>query len=384
MQKNVYLITKTATKTATMKVSAIIREDQPDKHGFCKIYIRINDGNKRKYVPTEHKVLPSQFKKDKGKIVNHKDALQINNEIKRQIDNLEGVNGIIPDRNIVSFTDFVNEYCRSQTARKKKKENTILTYQRSLAKLQKFSGKLDISFNEITPAFLEKYEEWLIQVGNKPGTIYNAITKFFRKFFKIANKKIQGFNIDPFKQYDAPTKPEKNDRNIRYLTLLEVDKIEQVLDLETLTEKEYIDACYFLLECYAGIRHSDWKSFTIERLIDTDNLKLRAKKNGEAIYLSLSNRPRLNQIIQRIKELPYNSDYFSTRDRLKKIAKKAGLDKSISTHMGRHTCGTLHADLGFSKEYVAEILGVTMDTVEVYYTITRQKLKKEDERIRGL
>lgn len=273
-----------------------------------------------------------------------------------------------------SFSRFVKEYAASQQDKNKKAEGTVGNYYKHLNKVHEYAGKDSLSFAEIDKEFLEGYEKWLVtkkKRPNSPNTVWDSVTKFFTKFFIEAKL--------PVPEYDWP-QPASTSKE--YLVMSEVDAVENILD--DLSGAEYVDAIYFLLECYSGIRHSDWTRFKVEKLIHGDSLKVRAKKNGEPIYLSLKNRPRLKAILERIKEAPYTYTLESTNRNLKIIGAKAGIKKKISTHVGRHTCGTMHAELGFSKEYVAEMLGIGLKTVEYYYVVTRQKLRREDERLQGL
>lgn len=381
-----------------LSVKSIIYKKNKKPTDKATIAIRVTYQGQSRFVETNYRVQLNQWDEDKEIVLpgysNHRMAntsiQKKRSTIERDLLTLQETEdfGIHTIENYLqsgstkttkhSFTDFVLNYTEDPKIKNDKSEGTIANYLKQLRKVQEFAGKEHISFKEITSDFLSRYESWLIKRGNKPNTVWDSITKFFRKFFKLAKKK--GItDHDPFDSYD---KPDPESTHIEYWVMDELDRLEHKLD--SLKGWEYMDACYFLLECYSGIRHGDWKRFSVEKLVSGDNFKVRAKKNGEPIYLSLSNRPRLKAILERIKNLPYTGDLESTNKRLKIIAAKCGVDKRTSTHVGRHTAAVAHAELGYSKEYVCEMLGVTMKTVETYYKITRQKLRKEDERLQGL
>lgn len=372
-------------KKPTDKATIAIRVTYQGQSRFSetKYRVQINqwDEDKETVLPTyvNYRMANTSIQKKKSTI--ERDLLTLQETEDFDITTIENYLASGDLRNIKhSFTDFVLKYIDEQKG--KKADGTVNNYIKQLAKVQRFAGKEQILFSEVTSEFLKKYETWLRSLPkrpNKPNTIWDSITKFFRKFFKLAGKSIKGFNHNPFNHYD---KPNPVSTHIEYWVMDELDKLEEKLD--SLPANEYMIACYFLLECYSGIRHGDWKRFKVEKLIEGDSLKVIAKKNKEPIYLSLSNRPRLKALLERIKHLPYTGELYSTNIKLKVIAAKVGVDKRTSTHVGRHTCAVLHAERGFSKEYVCQLLAITMPTVETYYKITRQKLRKEDERLQGL
>jgi site-specific recombinase XerD len=270
-----------------------------------------------------------------------------------------------------SFSKFVSDYAAEQSARDKKQDGTTINYVKHLNKLHAYAGKENIYFSEIDADFLGRYETWLRtkdKKPNAPNTVWDSVTKFFKKFFRAARVDLPEYD------WPQPTGTSKE-----YLTLHELDAIEKLLP--ELTGAEYTDALYFLLECYSAIRHSDWTRYTTEKLIDGTNFKVRAKKNGEPVYLSLKNRPRLKVILKKCSQHPYVYTLESTNRNLKIIAAKAGITKKISTHVARHTFAVLHAEMGYSVEFVAECLGISVKAAAYYYKVTRRKLAEEEKRL---
>lgn len=363
-------------KKKTETASIAIRVTYQGKHRYKETSYRalienFNDetGEVSRQEPN-HALANSTIKRDVGKIT--RDLLILKDEPGFNIGMIERYlqpgNGLFKN----SFTAFVKKYAEQELRSKGKADGTVKNYYKQLNKLQEFAGRENISFSEIDPEFLRRYKTWLVEVKeNDPNTIWDSMTKFIKKFFHEARVQIPDYKF-----------PRPVEGGHVYLTMEELDAIENILP--ELPPREYTDAIYFLLECYSGIRHGDWKRFGVEKLVSGDSFKVIAKKNKQPIYLSLKNRPRLKAILKKIEGTPYTSGNEQTNRNLKVIAAKAGIKKSISTHTGRHTCGTMHAELGFSKEYVCELLAVGMKTVEGYYKVTRQKLRREDERLKGL
>ena len=65
--------------------------------------------------------------------------------------------------------------------------------------------------------------------------------------------------------------------------------------------------------------------------------------------------------------------------RLKVLADAAGVDKPISSHWARHTCGMLLLNKGVSMEVVAKILGHSSikTTERVYAKVLRKTVVRE-------
>lgn len=60
------------------------------------------------------------------------------------------------------------------------------------------------------------------------------------------------------------------------------------------------------------------------------------------------------------------------------------VDTQTRIQSGRHTFAVLSAEMGYSKEWLAQMMGVTTGSVEWYYKVTRLKIKDEEDRLGGL
>lgn len=242
--------------------------------------------------------------------------------------------------------------------------------------------KKTLRFADITPNFLDDYYLYLINEGKAHNTTTNAF-KFIRRVFNYAKRKgitnQYPFSNWKFPKYVTPAK--------EYLTLEECEAVMGVLNKEKVDEDYKTVAAFFLLECFSGIRFSDWKNFKVEKIIHDEGLYLRAtQKTKQPIYLPLKDSPKLNYIVNYIRSngLAFNRSLQYANRILKIVAVIADVDKNITTHMGRHTCATLLLQKGISTETVAEVLGVSMKVVNVYAKMTRLKVKAEFEKVGGL
>ena len=66
--------------------------------------------------------------------------------------------------------------------------------------------------------------------------------------------------------------------------------------------------------------------------------------------------------------------------RLQSVAAAAGLDKKVTSHMGRHSFAVLCLNKGLSMESVSKMLGHTnTNTTHVYAKLLNSKLEKDYE-----
>lgn len=380
-------------------VNAVAWKQRKATTDHTAISIRITLNRIHRFVKTSHQV-PLQYWQDGqvkkpypyADIINadlmekvakiRKDLLLLNEESPLTIRAIEGyLEGKKDTAGTQSFTNFVMENIDKAYNGERLAPESVRLYTIHLNKIHTFAGRNNLLFSDIDSDFLKAYAKWCKESeGNEDATIWNSLTKFVRRFHRMAKKEIKGYKHDPFANFIPPAPPKSSGRS--FLVMEELDRIEAVLP--RLTEAETSVANYFLLECYCGIRQSDWNSAQVKNMVKGESLMLFAKKNNSPIFLNLNNSPRLKAVLDRIDGQPFPHTQEYANRALKIIAAKAGINKQVSTHTGRHTCAVLFAELGYSKEYVAELLGVSMKTVEWYYKVTRRKLALENERLGGI
>ena len=235
-------------------------------------------------------------------------------------------------------------------------------------------------FSDITPVWLHKFNQhlcgWMMQ--NSARKVFVFMRRIFNEARKDGNT-----TLYPFGEWKLP--PEKLGPK-PYLTLDEVDRLIALTD-QKLPEYVMMTLVFFLMECLAGIRHSDWSKWDVERLIDGDSFRLGASaKTGQPVYIPLASSPRLAKVVGIIAQMgiKYDQSNQDANRQLKMIAVLAGIDKPLTTHVGRHTCATLLLEKGFSRESICEVLGVSVKVVDVYAKMTRRKVRMEFERLGGL
>lgn len=374
-------------------VRLLLYTHQANAAGEYPIYIRITINRKQSYISTGH-YLPEKFwdhKGERAKDAYHKSGL-INPDITSRKQSIikKLVEAQVKGEQLTAaqikamFTkgidlhnifDFAEAF--SEEVKHKRESGTLANYKKHLKVVELFHGSRSLSFEEMDHAWLVKFELHLrnpvTEGENKRqalGSNYiHNIWKTIKTFFNAAIKR-KVITVYPFDTYENPEykAPIKD-----YLTLKELDHLEDVLDKTTnATLKQTLT--YFLLGCYCGLRLSDWQHFSYNEHVKDGRLFLRAKKNGEWVTMPVVGR--LAKHLGRVKDLPLQI----TEQEMNRTLKNVGnIKKKISTHTGRHSFAiTMCAEQGISAETCAELMGITVKTcIENYYRVTNRKIDAE-------
>jgi integrase len=350
-----------------------------------------------------------------GRVIKHPNAALYNQKIAKVLLETEARLLITPAPDIASakeviqsdggngsFLDYAEKVLpvlRNEKTGKPIEYNTKRRWRIDLLHIRNYAP--DLRWREITPDWLRKFNKHLLALRYEPtpgetqGKLrmeQNSARKTFVFIRRMFNEGIRDGVVTfyPFKrnpeERDKFTIPAETEKPTDYLTLEESDRIKALLDREDLSARMRTTIAHFLLECYSGIRHSDWDKWQSERLIEGSYFHLVTTKNKQPIYLPLKDSPRLKWVVDYIQEnkLSYKGTNQDANRILKIVALLAGVNKNVTTHTGRRTAGTLLMEKGFSRETVAEVLGVTMKVIDRYARMTRQKVRGEYERIGGL
>ena len=263
-------------------------------------------------------------------------------------------------------------------------KRTIAMGYLALAKqIEAYSGK-NTTFKQIDKKYCAGFIEFLKTAKNKnTGLILNENTAFgyMKKFESVLNTAItdEVTNLNPFKQIKQENKPKKRKTEIIYLTIDEVQKLENTASL-----LPYIRQA-FLFSCYTGLRFSDVQALEWGKL-QKDNagdmfINYIQKKTQKQEYLPIPQKA--------VEFLPDRAGAADT-DRvfylpsggfvnvhLKAWAALAGVKKHITFHIARHTYATLLLSLGAGIETISKNLGHSeIKTTQAHYSAIENKLQR--------
>lgn len=331
-----------------------------DKKGLVQIEVLY--AGKRKWITTGIKVYKDQWH-DRSGVVNSFDALRYNEELHKQCQVLEtwlfdtfGLGKETFDWERLdrwlntahrgnSFIKFAYERIEN---RKDIRESTRKTQRKLIKSLMDF-GRIEC-FGDLKKSNIIAYDKWLHEIYDKQSTISSYIK--FLKIYVNEAMKMDLIKEDPF----LGLKFKKGDpRYDKFLTEKEVEAV-RTATLPSSSLQHVRDL--FVIQCYTGLAFSDLMAFDFSKAIkrgDKYVLTGNRTKTNEGYYVVL-----LPVVMEILKKYDYKLPRFSNAQynmRLKIVADAAGIEKPISSHWGRKTCGYMLLNNGFSIESVAKVLG---------------------------
>lgn len=175
---------------------------------------------------------------------------------------------------------------------------------------------------------------------------------------------------NPFYELELRERFKKTASDREYLTVDELKRLEQVETGSPRTKQT------FLFCCFTGLRHSDLTELRWQNIQKTDTgyrVYIPAMKKTKKPVIIPLNKKALEWLPERgsatKEDLVFpNLPIISSADRaLKYMAKRAGIQKSISFHCSRHSCATLTLAAGGDLYTTSRMLGHTdIHSTEIY------------------
>ena len=345
------------------------------------VEVEIYFQKKRKWISTGVRVVPANWHPAK-RIIARMDA----NDLNLRIANVENfVNGYIRklvvdnapftwsgletamdnNRGEDSFIKFVKDLVDRRMDITESTRKNHRKFYKALVEFKKIREFADITRPNIT-----LYDEWL----HCRGAYTQATVASYHKFMKVyINEAIRReiITVNPY----AGMKIDRGKSGIRkFLTREELDMIENVA-LPSLSLQKVRDL--FLFQSYTGLAYADMDRF------DFRNVQLR---NGRHVIHDLRQKTKedfyivlLPKAIDILEKYGYKLPLISNQQynlRLKIVGDAAGLEKSLTSHMGRHTYATMCLNSGIKIEVLAGMMGHSdIKTTQIYARLVNQTVE---------
>ena len=268
--------------------------------------------------------------------------------------------------------------------------NTIEAYLHDVDMLIQFfkAKSLKKEVFEVSGNDLKDFLVWINELGMLPPTQTRVLSglKAFFKYLLLDNQ----IKIDPSALIESP----KTSRKLPdTLSILEINSLIEAIDLskaEGMRNKAMLEILYG-----CGLRVSELTSLKISNLfLDIDFIKILGKGDKERLVPIGSEaikflRIFIEEIRVHIAVKPGKEDFVFLNMRgnpisrvmvfliIKDLAKKAGINKSISPHTFRHSFATHLIEGGADLRAVQEMLGhADITTTQIYTHLTKGRLKE--------
>jgi site-specific recombinase XerD len=241
--------------------------------------------------------------------------------------------------------------------------------------------KKDISINDVNYSFCEHYFAFLITCRPCKN---NGANKHIQRLKKIVNYayKMGYVQTNNLLSYSLKFNPFHQHK----LTWEEIDKL-QTLNLQNDALSKVLDI--FLFQCFTGLAYSDVKKFSDQHLVTgvDGNLWISMSRTKTKKEFSVPILKPAQMILDKYSNLPVGQDesifpVLSNQKMnayLKVVGEIAGLNKSLSCHVARHTFATtVTLQEGVPLETVSKLLGHSkIATTQIYSVVTQLKIMRD-------
>jgi hypothetical protein len=328
----------------TADATIYLDKNRPKKSGKCSVKIRVTYNRKRKYFSTGIDLTPDDFEQTFfGK---RKTAIQKENRTK--VDYFEKkASKVIDNLNVFSFDAFEIEFLDQLNTKNsvsfafenyikslnlENRIGTAVSYGCAKTSIKKFNKSL--TFAEVTPTFLKKYEHWMIENGRSITTV-GIYLRSLRAIYNLQNidRSVYPFGNDRSK-YSIPTS--KNTK--KALTIQEIGKIYSYETEPNSTKEMAKDYWLFLYLC-SGMNVKDfcllkWDSINEDMLNYNRAKTKRSQKESKKISVAL--KPESLEIIKKWGQPSINKNAYifpHLNNKMSEVQKRKtyqGLTKNIS------------------------------------------------------
>ena len=312
------------------------------------------------------------------------------------------------------FLPWMREEIERQYARRIIGKYTRWDHLHILERLERFA--VSVPFASISRQWLERFDAWhqklLTAEGHEGSRARERALKCIRKYLRAAQEQGKDFQ-DPFagfrwpKWKSSPTWLEEPE--LRHLLQLWRDPLQLEIQMAAYARRHHFREFdverwldqdnqkhmrerlrSFLVQCFVGLRYSDLRRLSWEQhsqgqeLIRFSPLKTQGTSGKtatipitpviwELLTAGTGERGRGHVLL-----VPSNQKYNKG---LKIVADVAGIGKTLTSHVGRHTFGARMVAGGVSVVSLMEMMGITkMDTALIYIHSSLEQQARELQR----
>lgn len=348
---------------------------RPNTTGTVSLYLDIYIDGKRTYEWLKLYLVPEKTRRDKEKNI---ETMRLAEAIraKRIVDLKNGKFGFEGDfATRTRFFDYYRAMCEKRLGDESR--GNWGNWYSCLHHLKKYEPREDITFADITSEWVQGFKDYLEYDAiawqhdertrlKEKGLSRNSKVSYFNKLRACINQ--------AFEEHIIPTNPLRGIEGFKaeegtrmYLTIDEVKRLAE-------TECDYPEIKRaFLFSCLTGLRRSDILKLTWSEVYqqgEYTRIIFKQKKTGGLEYLDIS--PQAAELMGE-RGKPEQKVFGAihspscTNNTIKLWVARAGINKDITFHCGRHTFATMMLDLGTDIYTTSKLLGHrNISTTQIY------------------
>lgn len=380
-----------------MKVNFVIRQTKKKSDGCIPIEMTICVKGKRRYVSTGREVRPSDFNSKTQTVKGDKELNEFLKALKLRMYSIEttlmskDVNVSIDtvldvfrngeqERTMTFLQLFEIHNCNVGKRVKQKliTPTTLSKYEVTKDYVIRFIKtelkKDDILVKDITPSFIDNLFVFLLGFMSNNTAIQKM--KQVKRVIRFAVD--EGYiKVSPYK---ITLKKEK--KEVQPLTTKEVNAIrKKKIDIERLSKIRDL----FIFECYTGLAFTDLMSLNNNdfHIDESGNKWIIKKRHKTNVVATIPLLPIALEILDKYKyKLPHMSN-VKYNAYLKEIGDICGINKSLHSHLARHTWATILLNAGLDMVSVSKCLGHSNSkiTESTYAKVLPDKLYEKVKKV---
>lgn len=390
-----------------LNISFWVRKDRLNKHGLVPVVIRLSMDGKRLNIQPRINVKAENWDPIKQRVKSKDvDAKIINSSLDIIKQKLWTIYQKMLVSDSVTLEDIVNYYENKPSAPKrglvqlmqqhneefKKRlsiDRTQSTYEKYLFTLQKVQAYITHRYKkqEIPLSSVDKkwINDFYLFMRKEEGNQHNTAAKYIKNL-----KHIMNFGVDLGWIPSNPTAGFICGFKETQQVILGPDELSRIVNKRFQIPRLELARKMFVLQCYTGLAYADMAKLEKKHMEQGPDgklwLNLRRSKTDTAIRF-----PLLKTAVDIIQDLSADVDSSDPRllpasycnqkmnAYLKEIADLCGIEKRLTTHVGRRTmASTVLLGNGVPIETISKILGhMKISTTQVYAKVGDKLLSKE-------
>ncbi|MDH6304592.1 integrase/recombinase XerD [Parabacteroides sp. PF5-5] len=338
------------------------------KRGLLQVEVRLTGKNERILISTGVYLYKNQFSEKNGfTCKNHENAILVTANVRNIFQKIESF--VLSDKcktlkdaknwNVEKASTYsLIEFIRSELLKKDITLDTAKHHKVLMRQLEAF-GKIK-TFQDLTFENIHDFDAFLRKTIKASSTL-NKRHSNLKHYVQLAlNKGL--ITTNPYNNFKMPSKKSKDP------TFLTEEEMQKIKNWEPVNEKLSYVKDLFLFQMLTGLAFVDLSNFDKSMISEMDGYKIirsnRHKTDESFISLFL---PEAEQIAEKYDYVLPKLSNQKYNDYLKLLGVGAGIAKTITSHVARHTYATYLLNKGIPIETVSRAMGHSSIKMTAHY-----------------